>query len=110
MLPQAALVDGSDLLQQNDGILTQPHAASCNVDVGGELGFSRLAGNCGCDHSGGVAVAGVVLHDQNGPGAALLTAHHRGQIRIEYVAPLHSAVHLKSHSVARDALSSSGCS
>ena len=78
MLPQTALVDGSDLLQQNDGILTQPHAASRNVDVGGELGFAGLAGDRGGDHRGGVAIAGVILHDQNRPGASLLTAHHGG--------------------------------
>ena len=35
MLPEAALVDGANLFQQNDGILTQPHTAAGNVDVGG---------------------------------------------------------------------------
>ena len=93
MLPEAALVNGSDLLQKDHRILAQPHAASGDVDVGRQLCLAGLAGDGGGDDRGGMAVAGIVLDDENRPGASLFAAHHRGQICIENVAPSDCAVH-----------------
>ena len=99
VFPEAAFVDGADLLQEDHGVLAQAYAASGDVDVGGEPGFSGLAGDGGGDDRGGVAVAGVVLDDEHRPGAALLAAHHRGQVGVENVPPFHCVVHMVSHSV-----------
>ena len=45
MLPQAALIDGPDLFQEDHRILGQSDAAACDVDVGGQTGFAGLAGD-----------------------------------------------------------------
>ena len=67
--------------------LLRPTLPSRNVDMGRKPGFPRLAGDGRRNDRGGMAVSGVVLHDQNRPGPSLLAAHDRRQIGIEYVAP-----------------------
>ena len=59
-----------------------------NIDVGGQSGFTGLACDGSGNHCGRMAVTGVILYDQYRAGAPLLTAHHRGQIRIKYVSAL----------------------
>ena len=99
MFPEAALVDGPDLLQEDHGILGKAHAAPCNIDVGGKPCLPGLAGDGGGNDRGGMPVAGIVLDDEHRSGAALLAAHHRGQVRVKDVAPFDQAVHMVSHSV-----------
>ena len=52
VLPQPAFVNRTNLLQQNDGILAQAHAAPRDVDVGGQLCLAGLAGDGGGNHCG----------------------------------------------------------
>ena len=47
MLPQTALVNGADLLQQDHRVLGEAHAVGVDVDVGGELGLAHAGGDCG---------------------------------------------------------------
>ena len=85
MLPEAAFVNGSDLLQQDHRILRQPHATTGDIDMGRKSGFSRLAGYSRGNHRRRMAVSRIILHDQDRPGTSLLAAHHRRQIGIKYV-------------------------
>ena len=47
VLPQAALVDGPDLLQEDHRVFGQAHTVSSDVDVGRQAGLTGLAGNGG---------------------------------------------------------------
>ena len=58
-----------------------------------QLGLPGLGSDGRRDHSGAVAVSGVVLDDQNRPDAALLAAHHRGEIGIVNIAALDTCIH-----------------
>ena len=93
MFPKPLLVDGSDLFQQNHRVLTKTHASAGNIDMGGKPGLPRLAGDGRSDHSWRMAVSGIILYDQDGPGTPQLTANHRGKVGIEYVPSFHCAVH-----------------
>lgn len=77
MLPEAAFVNGSDLLQQDHRILRQPHATTGDIDMGRKSGFSRLTGNCGGNDRWRMSVSRIILYDQDGTCPSLLTAHHR---------------------------------
>ena len=100
-LPQAAFVQGADLLQQDHGILGQTAALGRHLDVGGQLGLAHLGGDGRRDDGGAVAVAGVVLHDQHRAHAPLLAAHHRAQVGIINFAALDIRIHKRSHSAGR---------
>ena len=56
-------------------------------------GLARLRGDRRRDDRGAVAVARVVLDDQNRADAALLAAHHRGEIGIVNIAALDTCIH-----------------
>ena len=100
-LPQAAFVQGADLLQQDHGILGQTAALGRHLDVGGQLGLAHLGGDGRRDDGGAVAVAGVVLHDQHRAHAPLLAAYHRAQVGIINFAALDIRIHKRSHSAGR---------
>ena len=89
VLPEPLFVNGADLLQQDHRILAQAHTASCDVDMCRESCLSRLAcDGCGNDRRG-MAVAGIILDDQNRSGTPLLTAHNGREIRVKYISPFH---------------------
>ena len=77
MLTQSAFINGSDLLQQDHGILAQTYTATGNVDMGGQPGLSRLAGDGRGDDRGRMAVSRIILHDQDRAGAALFAPNNR---------------------------------
>ena len=93
MFPQAALVDGADLLQQHDGVLAEPHVSPGEGDVGGQLGLAGLAGDGRRNHRRGMLVARIVLHDEHGAGASLLTADDGAQVGIEDIASFYVGIH-----------------
>ena len=53
------------------------------------------------DDRGAVPVAGVILDDQNGPHAPLLTAHDGAKVGIKNVASFHTVIHVSSHSAGK---------
>ena len=59
----------------------------------GQPCLSRLGSNGRRDHGGAVTIPGVVLDDQDRPDAALLAAHHRGEIGIVNIAALDTRIH-----------------
>ena len=88
-LPQAFFIQGADLLQQDDGVLGQAAALAGQTQMWvGSLALPVLGGNSRRDDGGAVAVAGVVLHDQHRPHAALLAAHHRAEVGIDRFRPV----------------------
>ena len=58
------------------------------IMLGGESGFSGLAGDRRGDHRGRMAVSRIVLHDEHRTGAPLFTSHHRRKIRVKDISPL----------------------
>lgn len=65
--------------------------------VGRQRALFHAAGNSCNDYGGTVSVADVILNNQSGANAALLTAHYRRQIRIENIASAHiHAEHLRN--------------
>ena len=100
-LPQAAFVQGADLLQQDHGILGQAAALGRHLDMGGQLGLAHLGGDGRRDDGGAVAVSRVILDDEHRAHAPLLAAHHRAEIGVEDVASFHTVVHVRSHSAGR---------
>ena len=101
LFPQALFVQGAHLLQQDHRVLGQAAAHGGQGDVGGEAGLSGLRGDgCG-DDCGAVPVAGVILDDQNGPHAPLLTAHDGAEVGIKNVASFHTVIHVSSHSAGK---------
>lgn len=66
VLAQAAFVDGADLLEQDDGVLIQPHVVPGERNVRREPRLAGLAGDGGGDDGWRVFVAGVVLNDEHG--------------------------------------------
>ena len=94
VLPKAALVDGADLLQEDDTVPAEANTASGDVDVGGEPGFSGLAGDGGGDDRWGMAVSRVILDDEHRTGTALFAAHHRTKIGVKNVAAFHTVIHI----------------
>lgn len=79
---QTRFVDGADLLEKNDGILHEPEAFCINVNMGGQLGFSQLAGDGGGDDSGAVFISHIILHDEHGAQSTLLTADNGAEIGV----------------------------
>ena len=55
--------------------------------------FAQQGRNGRRNHGGTVTVPGVILDDQNRPDAALLAAHHRGEIGIVNIAALDTRIH-----------------
>ena len=72
VVSQAAFVDGSDLLQQDDRLPMQHVGRKC--DVRREIGFHAISGDGGDDGRRAVVVSHVILQDQHRPFAALLSA------------------------------------
>ena len=77
MLAQAALVDGPDLFEQNDGVLREAHIVAGQRNVRRQTRLAHAAGNGGGDNRGAVLVAHIVLNYENGSHAALLRTYHR---------------------------------
>ena len=73
---QAALIQGADLFEQNDGVLRQSVIGARKFDVSGKFGFVDLARNGRRYDRRGVLVANIVLHDEHRPYAALLAADY----------------------------------
>lgn len=65
MLTQAALINGSDLLKQNDRVLREAHVVAGQRNVRRQARLAGLAGNGGGDDCRRMLVAGVVLHDEH---------------------------------------------
>ncbi len=78
---EALLVNSADLFEEDNGIASEAErlelVAVPDVNVGGELGLSGLAGDGGCDHGWAVAVADIVLNYQHRAKSALLRADDR---------------------------------
>ena len=74
---QSGFVNGSDLFEQNHGILDKPVLFGVNVDMRRQLRLSELT----CDRSGNdrrtVSVSNVILHNQNGSETALFASDDR---------------------------------
>ena len=82
-LAQAVLIQGADLLQQDHAVLGQAGVRRPDVDVGGQAGLIQPGCNGRRDHGGAVAVADLVLDDQDGADAPLLRADHGRQVGVE---------------------------
>ena len=82
-LAQAVLIQGADLLQQDHAVLGQAGIRRPDVDVGGQAGLIQPGCNGRRDHGGAVAVADLVLDDQDGADAPLLRADHGRQVGVE---------------------------
>ena len=95
MLAQAALVNGADLLEQHDGVLRQADVPAGQLNVRRQLCLVHLARDRRRDHRGRMPVPHVVLHDEHGPRAPLLTADDRTEIGIENIATLDSHIHFR---------------
>ena len=74
-LSEAAFVQCTHLLEQDDAVALQPAVMRFDRNMGGEFGFIGFAGDRGGDHGGGIAVADVVLDDQYGAYASLFRAY-----------------------------------
>lgn len=93
-LAQTGFVDGADLLEQDDAVAVEPHAAPLQGNVGGQLRLAGLAGDGRRDDRGAMAVAGVVLDDQHRAHPALLAADHRAQVgKIDISSFDHGCIH-----------------
>ena len=75
------LIDGPDLLQQNDAVLGKPERRG-EFNVRGEPRLVDLARDGGGDDGGGILVARIVLHHQHGAHPALFAPHNGGEIGI----------------------------
>ena len=82
LLLEAALVEGSDLLQEDHRILGESHLLGVNIDVRGESCLAHARGDGGGNDRGAVFVADVVLNDEDGSQSSLLGAHHGAQIGV----------------------------
>jgi hypothetical protein len=88
MFPESTLINGPNLLQQNNRILTQAYAAPGNIDMGWQSGFACLAGNGSCNYRWRMTISCIILNNEHGSCTSLLTANNRGQVGIKYIAPL----------------------
>ena len=88
-LPQAALVQRADLLQQNHTVPCKAAVSRTDADVGGQAVLVLPGGDGGGNNGGAVAVAHVILHDQNRADAALLRPDHRAEIGIKNFASMY---------------------
>ena len=93
MQEQAALVNGADLLEQNDGVLTEAYVVAGQCDVRRQPRLAGLARDGGRNDGRRMLVAGVVLHDQHRTAPALRAAHDRAQVGIANVASFHVRIH-----------------
>ena len=80
LFAQTRLIDGADLLEQNDGILDEPEALCVNVDMRRQFGFAETARDGGSDHGGTVFISDIILDDQDGTESALLAADDGTQV------------------------------
>jgi len=81
-LAQPGFVYGAELLQQDNGIMAKPDAAVTDMDMGGQIPFPCAAGDGRSDKRRAVAVADVVLQNQDRADAALLRADGGVQVGI----------------------------
>lgn len=74
---QALLIDGPNLLQQDDRIPVKTVRFRVNLHMRRQLGFLNLRRNRRYDHRRTEAIADIILNDQYGPNAALLRTDDR---------------------------------
>lgn len=79
---KSCLVYGSNLFEQNDGILDKPILFSVNVNMRWQLCFPELACDGGGNYGWTVLVSDVVLHNQYRTKTALFASDDRTEIRI----------------------------
>lgn len=82
---QTALVESSDLLEQDHRIFCESDSIRADVDMGGKSCFSHTGGDRGGDHSRAVTVANIVLYNKYGSQSALLTSYNGTEICVKYI-------------------------
>ena len=85
-LLEARFIDRTDLFQQNDGVLHQMIFAGIQSNVRRQLCLVHSWCNRRTDHCGTMAIAHVVLYDENRTDASLLWTDNRPQICKIYIA------------------------
>ena len=100
---KSCLVYGSNLFEQNDGILDKPILFSVNVNMRWQLCFPELACDGGGNYGWTVLVSDVVLHNQYRTKTALFASDDRTEIRIVNIASF------DSHADSRSAFDLLGC-
>ena len=79
LFSEAPLVQGADLLKEDDRIPREPGPGrGVDLNMGRQFVFAHAAGDRRGDHGGTVAIADIVLYDQYRAQPALLTADDRG--------------------------------
>ena len=82
---KAAFIEGTYLLEKNDGILGETGLIRIYVDMSWKSGLSHTGGNSGGDHRWAIAVTNVILNYKNGTETALLRADHGAEIGIKNI-------------------------
>ena len=82
---KAAFIEGTYLLEKNDGILGETGLVRIYVDMSWKSGLSHTGGNSGGDHRWAIAVTNVILNYKNGTETALLRADHGAEIGIKNI-------------------------
>ena len=72
LIPQAGLVNGTELLQKDDRILHDFTFSGIQLHMGRQLRFVHPGRNGCADHCGAVTVSHVILDNQHGTDPALL--------------------------------------
>ena len=94
---QAALIQCTDLLEQDDGVFGEPDLIGIDIDMRGEACFTDTRGNGGGDDGGAMTVTDVILYDEDGSQATLLRADHRAEVSIKNISAsdgVHSQIFL----------------
>ena len=81
--PQTALIEGTDLLSQNNAVLRQPAAVGADADMRRQAVFVLTACDGGCNDGGAMPVADLILYDKYRPYAPLLRSHDRAQVGVK---------------------------
>jgi len=80
------LVDGADLLQQNDRVPIESVRFGIDFHMGRQLRFLDLRGDRRNDDSWAESVPDIILNNENRPYAALFGPYDRRKVRKEYIA------------------------
>ena len=81
-LPQAAFIEGTDLFEEDHGILCKSHTVGKHIDVGREMCFAHAGSNGSGDNGRAVAIADIVLYDEDGAQTSLLGSDNGAEVGI----------------------------
>lgn len=81
-LTKSSFINGSNLFEENNGVLDKPVLFGVNIDMSRQLCFPELTCDGSGDYSRAILVSDIVLYNQNGTKTALFAAYDRTEICI----------------------------